>query len=275
MLTVQEVTESLKRLGINNGDAILIHSSFKSLGETENGADTVIKGMQKAVGENGTVVFPTLCQDDWEHVYENWTLDSKSDVGYLTNYFRTLPGVYRSNQATHSVAAMGKMAEYITKTHGQSGQRYGIFGDTPFSADSPWEKMYNLDTKVIFVGVGIRKCTFRHYAEYCFIEKYLKRAEKSAKYEQLKRQVWHYDYWDEAGVWPHVNSEYVQKVLESQGKIYKSVCGNAELLMVSSKDFVNTVFDLLEKKDISVFSENHKIWNVEKTMKWLKEIEEL
>ena len=141
MVTEKDVMAALRKLGVSEGDTIITHSSFKSLGETENGADTVIKGMSDAVGETGTVVFPTLCQKDWDNIFKNWHLDADSDVGYLTNYFRKLPGARRSDQATHSVAAMGAKAEYITKTHGVTGKRYGIFGDTAFASDSPWEKL--------------------------------------------------------------------------------------------------------------------------------------
>lgn len=273
MVTAQQVAESLAALGINEGDSVLTHSSFKSLGETENGADTVVKGMQQAVGKSGTVIFPTLCQKDWLNVYKNWNLDAESDVGYLTNYFRKLPGALRSNQATHSVAAIGKEAAYLTQTHGQSGLRYGIFGDTPFSADSPWEKMYHIDTKIVFLGVGIRKCTFRHYAEYCFMEECLKHAENKPQYSLLKDQVWCYEKWNDAGVWPHINSEYIQKVLSQQEKVHKATCGDAELLMVSAMDFVNTAMKLLKEKEALALSQNHEIWTVEKTLQWLKEIE--
>lgn len=271
MVTKQDVIQAAKTLGIENGDVILIHSSFKSLGEVENGADTVVSGFREAVGETGTVVFPTLCQKDWEHVYENWNIDAESDVGYLTNYFRKLPEAKRSNQATHSVAAIGCKAAYLTQTHGQSGLRYGIFGDTPFAADSPWEKMYRMNAKVLFIGVGIRKCTFRHYAEYCFMEERLKNISQRPDYEALKAQVWHYDRWNDRGVWPHVDSEYVEKVLEQEHKIKRVPCGEAVIMAVSSADFVNKARHLLEVRDINVFAVDKKMWDVQQTLDWLKE----
>ncbi|MBR5543006.1 MAG: AAC(3) family N-acetyltransferase [Oscillospiraceae bacterium] len=275
MVTSQQVREALIKLGIKEGDSILTHSSFKSLGETENGAATVVEGMKLAVGEDGTVLFPTLCQKDWPNVYKNWNMDAESDVGYLTNYFRKLPEALRSNQATHSVAAIGKKAAYVTETHGETGRRYGIFGDTPFSADSPWEKMYHIDTKVVFLGVGIRKCTFRHFAEYCFMEDCLKRAEGSSEYDRLKGQVWCYENWDAAGVWPHLDSEYIQTVMEKRGMVHKATCGNAELLMVSSEDFVDISMELLKNKEKKALLENHDIWTVQTFIDWVEEIEKL
>lgn len=275
MLTKQDIVNSLKRLGIKEGDCIITHSSFKSLGAVEQGAKTIIDAMLETVGNDGTVVFPTLCQKDWENVYKNWSLDAPSDVGFLTNYFRKLPEAKRSNHATHSVAAIGKEAEYITNTHGESGLRYGIYGDTPFAADSPWEKMYELDAKVVFLGVNIKKCTFRHYAEYCFIEKCLKKIEGTPKYDVLKGRLWCYDRWSDSGVWPHINSEYIQEKLEERGQFSRTLCGEAGVMMVSSREFVDLAMSLAAKRDMAVFSENHRIWNVESLLNWLQEIEEV
>ncbi len=161
----EDMNAMAKRLGIKNGDTVLVHSSYKSLGNVKGGADAVIDAFLDAVGEDGTLIFPTFCQNDWEHVYENWHMDAPSDVGYLTNVFRKRKDALRSNQATHSVAAIGKQAQYITQTHGETGKRIGIFGDTPFSADSPWEKMYELNTKIVFLCINLTSCTARHYAD--------------------------------------------------------------------------------------------------------------
>ena len=147
MVTREDIKKAAHELGIRSGDTVLVHSSFKSFGGVEGGAEAVIGGFMDAIGEEGTLVFPTLCNKDWEHIYENWHMDAESYAGYLTNYFRKLPGARRSNQATHSVAAMGKDAEYLTETHGNSGLRYGSMGDTPFASDSPWEKMYQRNAK--------------------------------------------------------------------------------------------------------------------------------
>lgn len=253
MLTEKQMTLDLRALGLCDGDSVITHSSFKSLGEVEGGAQTVINSFRNAVGESGTVIFPTLCQEDWLNVYKNWHLDAPSDVGYLTNYFRKLPGALRSNQATHSVAAMGKDAEYITKTHGESGLRYGMFGDTPFAADSPWEKMYKLNTKIVFLGVNALKCTFRHYVEYCFVEEALNLIKDRPDFEELKAQIWCYERWDDAGVWPNINSEAIRAVLEKENKVHTVKCGNADVFMFTSQDFVNTAYSLLKKRDTTIY----------------------
>ena len=140
-----DITKAARQVGIRKGDIVMMHSSFKSLGEVDGGAETVIGGMLDAVGEEGTLVLPTFSQKDFGNSYKTWHMDKPSDTGYLTEYFRKREGSLRSDQATHSVAAFGKMAKEITATHGHTHKRFGNFGDTPFSADSPYEKMYNMN----------------------------------------------------------------------------------------------------------------------------------
>ena len=259
MITALDVKRALEELGVTEGDSIITHSSFKSVGPTEEGAKTIVDGMLLAVGKEGTVIFPTLCSNDWQNVYKNWTLDAPSDVGYLTNYFRCLPDAKRSNQATHSVAAIGRLADELTKTHGESGKRYGIFGDTPFSADSPWEKMYNLDTKMLFIGVGLRKCTLRHFVEYCVMNEYLEKAKKSEKYEELKDKLWTFEkngeyVWDNQGIWPRIESEFIGTVLEPEGKLKRGRIGDAEVLLVSARDFADKARELMLQRHPSALS---------------------
>jgi len=253
-ITRKAVKTAAEELGIQVGDTILIHSSFKSIGPIEKGAESIIGGFLDAVGENGTVVFPTLCQKDWTHVYENWHKDAPSDIGYLTNYFRKLPGAMRSDQATHSVAALGKLARYITQTHGQSGCRWGVFGDTPFAADSPWEKLYHINAKIIMLGVGIRKCTFRHYAEYLYMNEQLRLLCNQELRESFIARTWRYERWEEKGAWPHINSEFVQKILDSKGRIAYGKCGNANVMCFLAKDFVDESIKLLEQEQWEALS---------------------
>ncbi len=267
MVTKNDITSAAKALGIEQGDSLLIHSSFKSFGGVDGGAATVICGFMEAIGEEGTLLFPTLCQNDWEHVYENWHLDAESDVGYLTNYFRKLSLAKRSDQATHSVAAMGRDAVFFTETHGKTGLRYGIFGDTPFSADSPWEKMYQRNTKVVFIGVNMYKCTFRHYAEYCYVEKLLSSVADTEEYEALKHRLWCYERWNEQGVWPHINSEYVRALLDKKSAVAYTKCGDAEIMCVPSQVFVRQAWHELSVGNLDVMGGGQTLWQT-----WVEDV---
>lgn len=276
MVTWLDVKKMAEDLGVKEGDSLIVHSSFKSIGETENGADTIIKGLLAAVGESGTLMFPTLCQDDWEHVYENWHMDAPSDVGYLTNYFRKLPGALRSNQATHSVAAIGKDAQYFTETHGVTGRRHGIFGDTPFAADSPWEKMLEKNTKMMYLGCTMLACTMRHLAEYRYIDEYLEKAKQSPRYEELKQRLWCYDRWQEGGVWYHLGAALMEPILNERGQMHYAKCGNADVKLVAAQDFVKLAYEEMDARNADTFfMPNGCGWDPQDIFDWLDEVKAL
>ena len=68
-----DIIQSLKELGLRQGDIVLVHSSLKSFGYVEGGADTVIDAFLEVVGETGTLVMPTLSIKNFYHVYEEWS----------------------------------------------------------------------------------------------------------------------------------------------------------------------------------------------------------
>lgn len=246
MFTQNDLINSIKAIGINKGDVVIVHSSFKSLGVLENGAQTIVSALLDVLGTDGTLVFPTLCQKDWEHVYENWHLDAPSDVGYLTNYFRKLPDAKRSNQATHSVAAIGKMADYITKTHGETGRIPGPFGDTAFANDSPWEKLYELDAKILLLGVCSKYITLRHLSEHRVLDKNLQKARLTDKYEDFKNELWLYERYARRGVNPMIEPSFVPGKtihLAKTGKI-----GDAECELYSAREFVDLCQSAIENR---------------------------
>lgn len=248
-VTQADVKRAALELGIKPGDVVLVHSSFKSLGEVSGGAEAVIGGFFDAVTDNGTLVFPTFTQKNYLNAYETWHIDKESDTGYLTNYFRKREGSIRSDQATHSVSAAGKQAAFLTKTHGHTHKRFGNAGDTPFSADSPWEKMYNLDAKIVLLGVTPLYITFRHYAEYLFVNEMLSALEGYPEYDNMKAKLEHFG---KPGVWPHVYNPWVADRLKEQGLVFQTNCGNAVLTMISAKTFVDYVLEQLR-------SHNHNI----------------
>lgn len=267
-VTRQDVEKAVRDLGIKEGDTVLVHSSFKSMGHVAGGAEDVILGFLDVIGEEGTLVFPCFTQKDFANAYETWHLDKPSDTGYLTNYFRLREGSIRSDQATHSVAVCGKLKEELTKTHGHTHKRFGSMGDTPFSADSPWEKMYNMDAKIVLLGVNPGSITFRHYAEYVYMEELLKAIEGKPEYDAMKDRLWQMSH---RGVWPHVFNLAMVDVLEEEGYTpTKSTCGDATFMCFDSKIFVDTCIAHLRSGDRRILWDNG-YFDVEGWIKWLED----
>ncbi len=154
---VLKIAEDAKKLGINKGDTLLVHSSLRSLGGAT--ARDVIDGLLLALGEEGTLVLPAL---SYMHCNPSKPLfhyrNTPSNVGALAEYFRTeVEGVVRSICPTHSCCALGKNAEYVTSGH--------LLDDTPCGANSPFKRVMELKGKILFIGCGMCPNTSMHAVE--------------------------------------------------------------------------------------------------------------
>lgn len=176
VITKQEIICKLKELGLLRGDVVMVHTSLKSIGYVCGGAQAVIEALIEAVGEDGTIMMPTqswknldpetgvhweVSEDDWPTIRENWPAYDKNitptnTMGAVAEMFRSWPGSIRSDHPTRSVCAWGKYAEFLTENHDLSN----IFGD-----GSPISRLYDLDAKVLLMGVGYNKNTSIHLAD--------------------------------------------------------------------------------------------------------------
>ena len=151
------LVKDLRDLGLKNGDTVIVHSSLKSMGYVEGGADTVIDALIEVVGADGNVMFPAL---SWTPCTTTLKFDAKetpSCIGYISNVFRKREGVLRSLHPTHSVCAFGKDAVELTKDH--------KLDDTPVGPNSPYRKMMDYNGKILMLGCGTKPNTFMHGVE--------------------------------------------------------------------------------------------------------------
>ncbi|NLA83246.1 MAG: AAC(3) family N-acetyltransferase [Clostridiales bacterium] len=264
IVKLDDIVRAYHECGVNEGDILLTHSSLKSFGYVEGGAETVIEAAEKAVGPTGTVVFPTLVQRDFDNAYKNWDKDkSPSDVGYITEVFRLQSGSLRSDQATHSVAARGRLAYELTKGHTDYGPRMGVFGDYCFSYSSPWQKMYLLKAKVVFIGVSTLYNTFKHFAEYCFVEETLQSIKDINKrcLAMSEISVYHNPArkWPN-GVWPFHDANVTESALEEAGLLKRTRCGNSVFTCIRADQYVDFVLDMFRKTPQKLINEKFCSW---------------
>lgn len=157
MYTKRNLIKDLEKLQINRKGTLLVHSSMKSIGPVEGGADTVLDALMEYMKE-GLLVFPTHTW--WTVTPENpyYYVDrSPSCVGILTELFRKRPGVVRSRHPTHSVAAIGKGAEHFVA----GDEKY----NSPCARGSAWGKLLDHKATILLIGVDHTKNTFIHGVE--------------------------------------------------------------------------------------------------------------
>lgn len=161
-LTKDKLLCDLRKLGIKEGDVVLVHSSLTSIGYVQGGADTVINALLEAVGPNGGILMPVYSPRgfivDW--VKSNPVFDPKEDpsqTGAITECFRQRKEALRSLHPTHSVAAIGPHAHYLLKDHEKSETRCG--------KTSPFYKLIGLGGYILVLGSKFGEITSFHVIE--------------------------------------------------------------------------------------------------------------
>ncbi|AOZ94113.1 AAC(3) family N-acetyltransferase [Paenibacillus crassostreae] len=157
MHTHTSLLEQLQQMRINQQSVVLVHSSMKSLGEVEGGANTVLDVLEEYM-KDGLLVLPT---HTWANINENnpkfYVEQSPSCIGILPELFRKRHGVIRSWHPTHSVAAKGQDADWFTK----GDEAF----DTPCARGSAWGKLLDHQATILLIGVDLRRNTFMHGVE--------------------------------------------------------------------------------------------------------------
>ncbi len=159
-----QIAADLRRLGVQPGDILFIHSSLKSLGFVDGGPKAVIEGMLAAVGPEGTLLLPTYYMPGGSILgackQEGYVFDPRvlgTSMGALPEAFLQFPGVCRSIHPTHSVSAIGKHAQYLTDAHHLAPSIFGV--------GSPWQRFHELKGKVLGIGITLGPVTFYHLLE--------------------------------------------------------------------------------------------------------------
>lgn len=157
MFTKQQLLDHISQLGIAPNDTLLIHSSMKSIGAVEGGADTVLDAFSEYM-QDGLLILPTHTWKQMSAEYNVFDVENEpSCVGILTELFRKRSGVVRSWHPTHSVAALGAdAADYI------AGEEQW---DTPCSQLGCYGKLYDRQAKILFIGIGFERNTTIHGVE--------------------------------------------------------------------------------------------------------------
>lgn len=175
--TRESLCADFRKIGIQEGDILLVHSSLSSLGWVCGGEEAVVLALQDAVGTNGTLVMPTHTSDNtepsnWQNppVPKDWwpvirasmpafnpETTPTAHMGRIPECFRKFPGVLRSCHSIGSFAAWGEHAAALVANHPLEP----MFGDL-----SPIGRLYDRNAKVLLLGVSYGRCTSLHLAEY-------------------------------------------------------------------------------------------------------------
>lgn len=147
-----ELRDQLAALGVEHGDLLLVHSAFSQIGPVTGGPAGFIAALQEAVGPRGTLMMPSLADDDG--LFDPASTPCLS-MGVVAQTFWSLPGVKRSHNP-HAFAARGPLATALLMPHPVV---------VPHGIDSPAGRAIALGGKILLAGVGHDANTTIHVAE--------------------------------------------------------------------------------------------------------------
>ena len=233
--TCEALAADFRNLGVRSGDLLFIHSSYKSLGPVKDGADTIIRALEDAVGRQGLILMPSFNLIDEEMRTKVWNVQTTpSTVGWLTEFFRRKPGTYRSDHSSHSVAARGKCAaEFVTGHLMCEGlkspwDREG-WGRT-FGTHSPMFRAYQANGKILMLGVDYVSSTYEHFVEVMQWN------------EQLMQ--------DPKAPYPRFDRPALGSFWDRQDRLNRDSVGDADCRLFEIKDYVDTLFHEVENNPL-------------------------
>ena len=159
VVTKEILKQGFSDLGIRAGMKLMVHSSLKSFGYVEGGADTVIDALMELLTPEGTLMMPSFNHEAPYLQGEIFDIShTPTTNGLIPDTFWRRPGVSRSLNPTHPFAAWGKDRERYTRDH----QKTSAMGP-----DSPLGRLMEDGGYCLLLGVGYGRNTFHHYVESC------------------------------------------------------------------------------------------------------------
>jgi len=150
----QKLTEDLTSLGVPKGGLLLVHSSLRSIGYVEGGAQAVVGALLDSLGPEGTLMVPTFTFPYRNPDFVFDPHETLSCMGAISEAARRHPEAHRSIDLQHSYAAIGPLADAIIES-----------ARSAWGPDSPLVQLIRRGGMVLLLGVTYMSMTLVHQCE--------------------------------------------------------------------------------------------------------------
>lgn len=244
VITAAQLAEDMHKLGIQPGDMVYAHTSLKRIGWLENGPATLTQAFMEVLGTEGTLAVPTHTLSFAGLGVEPYRADrTQSVLGAYPNALWRMPGALRSGHGSHSSAALGRQAAFLTENH----DRHNALG-----YDSPLHRLYRSGGKVLLAGVTHRANTMIHLAEAIAGMPYVRLHYDTAwgaevLVEQCDGTVQSYTQTE----FPGCSSRFdlIEGFLWRDGMVRYGRLGGAACQLIDAAGLVDTAVEILHKKN--------------------------
>ncbi len=245
-VTASTIVEGLRKIGVGEGDTIMVHSSLSAFGRVEGGADAVIEALIEAVGRKGAVVMPAFSNNraDVEKTVEDEALgvsfkfrvlefNPERDscwTGKIADTFWRRSDVVRSKDPAYSFAATGPRAPELVRN---------------------LEQYAGIDCTIVLFGVGLSVCSAMR----------LGRQEANLPADLLERitpPAWLKEKYDREniifGFGPYADYSLMEKPAREQGIFKETTIGAASVIAFRLRSMLDAFKADLERDPYPFFS---------------------
>lgn len=151
----EDIVLTLQQLGVRPGDGLLVHSAVQYLGRPVGGVGMYLDAIQEVIGPDGTIAVPTFNFSFAKGEPYDPQITASLGMGAFSEFVRCLPEARRTPHPMQSLAVVGR------DTADLAGR------DTPsaFDPGSAFERMLELDYKLLLLGAGSEAISMFHYSE--------------------------------------------------------------------------------------------------------------
>ncbi len=234
--------EALRRClsegGVSSG-ALIVFEAPHLVSQPDLSFKDILSALFERLGPDGTLVVPTCTPKEGLPKEPFDPALSPSETGPFSEFFRKQPGVLRSHNATHSVAALGPLAAEITAAHRTAAPRPSPWGDTAFGVGSPWDLLGKHRSTWLLVGGDWSSSVFVTYVRTLEYEKQMSLTKRTA--------------------FPEFDASLLGRTLQ-EGDIAKSIPSCANLISFRTDTAVKAALGLLENASELRPSRDYRRW---------------
>lgn len=156
MLTKKQLKDAFSKMDVSTGKTVLVHSSYKSLGNIEGGPQTVIDVLMDLIGKRGTLLFPTFNFTSWTETHYFDVHHTASEMGVLTEMARHGSQFKRTKHPIYSFVVAGHQQDAFCS----------VDSENCYGPDSVFELIYEKNALMLSLGLSFNSTfSLTHHAE--------------------------------------------------------------------------------------------------------------
>lgn len=156
VFTKEQLRDSFLKMNVTSGQTVLVHSSYKSLGNIENGPQTIIDVLLELIGTQGTLLFPTFNFTSWTGTHYFDINHTPSEMGILTEIARHNLHFKRTKHPIYSFIVAGNKQDDFCNIDSENCYGFG----------SVFDLIYDNNALMLSLGLSFNNTfSLTHYVE--------------------------------------------------------------------------------------------------------------